>query len=124
MFESDVIKPAIKAIAKVILDKISTTPQFALYLCLSFLSGHLWVFMAVAYRSKSKGNDLLRTTHGTTALGIMWNLALVPPFYMVRFHTYDFEYEKIFDFLAPTMILGFTIQFIMLISYITFGERK
>lgn len=121
---NDFVTPVLTAVAKAVTDKISATPQSAFFLILSYLSGHLWVFMVDTYRPKLNGFDFLKEKLGKISLGIMWNLSVVSLVYTSRFHVYFFEYEKVSDCLVSTIIFGFTLQFIILVICITYGERK
>lgn len=115
-------------VVSVVLDEaieyLKATPKAAGFLFMSFMSGHLWAFMVIAHRSKTKGNDLLKTIHGRTAIGLLWFSFILVPTYFLKFRGYDFKYDQVLDSLIPVVILGLFLQLIVFLVFVFFGERK
>lgn len=117
-----------KEVVSIVLDKITeylkTTPKAAGFLFMSFMSGHIWVAMTVAYRKKTKGNKPLETIHGRAAIGILYFAFILTIFYLIKYKQYDFQYEQAAECLTPTIIWGFAIQFIVSVLFVFLGERR
>lgn len=99
------------AIGEHVLDYIKQTPAASAVLVASFLSGHLWVFVITAFfRSKTKGDQHLKTITGRTALGVLWFAAMMTPIYFVKFRTLDFAYTNMLEVTVPTLVVGLLVQ--------------
>jgi hypothetical protein len=73
------------SIEQQLIDYLRQTPKAVAVLIFSFFSGQLWVFIIIAYLKKTtKGNKLLNSIHGKTALGLFWFTLVLIPIYYIR----------------------------------------
>ncbi len=108
-----------------LVDYLTTTPKAGAVLTMSFFSGHLWVFIVTAYlRSNTRGNKLLESLPGRTAVGIFWFTAVLVPIYWSKFREVNFEYARILDVVIPTIVAGMMLQLVVFAFFAYFGDRK
>ena len=114
-----------KAIEQQALGYFKETPKAVVVVVMSFFSGHLWVFIVTAFlRSKTRGNRLLESRLGRTAVGMFWFTGVLVPLYLLKFGAYDFEYQRILDIVIPTLVTGMFLQLIVFAFFARFGDRK
>ena len=88
------------------------TPKAVALLVMSYFSGHLWVFIVTAFlRSKTRGNKLLQSMTGKTAVGLLWFTAVMAPVYLLKHGEYHFAYSRILDVTIPTLVVGLFLPF-------------
>lgn len=118
-------KGVAKTIEQELLEYLKQTPTAIAVLVMSYFSGHLWVFVVTAFlRSKTRGDNLLRSITGKTALGLLWFAAILVPIYLYKFREYNFEYSRILEVALPTLVTGLLVQLFAFVAFITFGDRE
>jgi hypothetical protein len=104
---------------------LKQTPIAVGVIVMSFFSGHLWVFIITGFlRSKTRGNKLLESRSGRTAIGVLWFTGVSAPLYVYRYHNYNFEYRNILEIAIPTLVTGLLVQLIIFALFASFGDRK
>ncbi len=115
----------VREVEQQLLDYLRDTPKAAGVLIMSFFSGHLWVFIVTAYlRSKTRGNKLLESLLGRTAVGILWFTAVLVPVYWLKFREVNFDYERILEVVIPTIVAGMLLQLVVFAFFAHFGDRN
>ncbi|NTW70419.1 MAG: hypothetical protein HGB23_11365 [Chlorobiaceae bacterium] len=114
-----------KSIEKEVVDYLRETPKAMAVVVVAFLSGHLWVFVITAFiRSRTKGNKMVQSVIGRTAIGIVWLTGILVPLYCMKYGDFGFEYDRILQVAIPTTVTGLFIQLFLFIIFITVGDRK
>ncbi len=112
------------AVGEQVLDYLRQTPKAVAVLVVSYLSGHLWVFIITAFfRSRTRGDQLLKSVTGRTAVGLLWFASLLVPIYLLRFGGLHFEYANILELTVPTLVAGLFFQLLVFIICVRFGDR-
>jgi flagellar biosynthesis protein FliQ len=105
-------------------DYLAQTPKALAVLVVSYFSGHLWVFMITAFfRSRTRGDNLLRSVTGRTAVGLVWFTSILGPFYFLKFGALTFEYANVLDLAVPTLVIGLFVQLLVFVACVRFGDR-
>ena len=106
-------------------DYLKQTPKAVAFFVMSYFSGHLWVFVFTAFlRSKTKGNKLLLSMTGKTAIGLLWFTSTLALIYRFKFGAFNFEYLNMLDVVIPSLIAGLVVQMFVFTLFVTFGDRK
>ena len=114
-----------KSIEKNVIDYLRETPKAMAVIVASFLSGHLWVFVITAFvRSKTKGNGMMQSVTGRTAIGLFWLTGILVPVYRMKFGDFAFEYDRILQAAIPTTVTGLFVQLILFGFFVIYGDRK
>lgn len=115
---------ATEAVGEIVLDYLRQTPKAVGVLLASFFSGHLWVFMVLAIRTKTRGNTFLQPPIGRTALGLCWFTMIHLPLYFAKFRELDFKYNKMMQLAIPTVLFGLAIQVVLFAVFVRYGDKK
>jgi hypothetical protein len=106
------------------LEYLKQTPKALAVLIMSYFSGQLWVFIIAAFlRSKTRGNKLLQSTAGKTAVGLLWFSGILAPVYWLKFGNLGFEYAGILEVAIPTLVSGMFAQLVVFALFVALGDR-
>jgi hypothetical protein len=110
-----------KKIQAKLLEYILTIPQLPFATALSFLSGHLWIWVIYAYYfNGTRASKYLDNWAAKTALGAFWYAIALLPIYFCK---YGFNSEvdgNIIKIIGFTLLVGSFLQAISTILIIKF----
>lgn len=114
-----------KQVGEQFIDYLKQTPKAAAVMVVSFFCGHLWAYVVTTFfrGSKTRGNTLLQSVMGRTALGLVWFSAVLVPIYTLKFRAFDFDYDRILALVVPTLVAGLAIQLIVFALCLKLGDR-
>src|SRR5512139_2291889 len=114
------------AVEKKAIEYIVKCPKLLGFIIVSFFSGHLWYFMISTYFKKGKkGNPLLNSKIGKTAIGAFYNALIFFPLQLAINKTVSIQWQQIMDLILTTMLLGMVFQISIFGLCIKFlGETK
>lgn len=116
---------ASEAIGLLLLDYLKKTPKAVVVFVVSYFSGHLWVFVLTTFlRSKTRGNKLLQSKTGKTAVGLLWFAPVLALVYWMKFGEFNFYYAHILSVVIPSIMVGLIVQLFVFTLFVTFGDRK
>lgn len=113
-----------KKIQAKILEYIITIPQLLFAAAMSFLSGHLWIWVIYAYYfNGTRASKYLNNWVAKTALGAFWYILALLPIYCFK---YGFNCEvdgSIIKIIGFTVLVGSFFQAISMILLIKFKSK-
>lgn len=117
--------PIEKSLEKDVVQFLHETPKALAVVVAAFFSGHLWVFVITAFvRSKTKGNGMVQSLTGRTAIGLIWLTGTLVPIYRIKFGDFAFDYDKILQVTIPTIVTGLFVQLLLFAMFVCLGDRK
>lgn len=110
-----------KKIQAKLLEYIVTIPQLLFAAALSFLSGHLWIWVIYAYYFNStRASKYLNNWAAKTALGVFWYAITLLPIYFYKFGFNNEVDGNIIKVIGFTLLIGSFLQAIATIIIIKF----
>ena len=96
-----------------LLQFLTSSPYIICTVALSYISGHLWVYIILSYFSK-KERKILYSLFGRLSLGLMWFAAVLIPAYIIRFKSVNIIGEQLFEILITVLVIALALQLIIL----------
>ena len=113
-----------KAVEEQLIEALKRCPQAVVVLALSFISGHLWVYIVLLRPWTRSGSRLLENVVARTGLGLLWFSVVLVPIYLVNCHSASFRYEKLVELVVPTLVTGLFVQAIIFAIIMRPKRRK
>lgn len=112
-----------KKIQAKLLEYIVTIPQLLFATVLSFLSGHLWIWVIYAYYFNStKASKYLNHWAAKTALGVFWYSITLVPYYFYKFGMKQEIGKNVLEVVGFTLLVGSFLQAITTMIIIKFKK--
>jgi len=107
------------------LEFLVKTPKAMLFCIFSFFSGQLWVFIIITYLKKTKkGNKYLDKFYSKLGIGSFWFLVISSPFYIQKYHVFNFDFLKFLDIFCNTLMLAVFLQLLVFILVISLAKER
>lgn len=96
-----------KKIGEKFLELVISIPQLLFACGISFLSGHVWLWLIYTYyRDNARGVTYLKNVWAKTGLGMLWNAIFLVPAYFIKFG-FDTNVDgKILSIVGFTLLIG------------------
>ncbi len=112
-----------KKIQAKLLEYIVTIPQLLTATVLSFLSGHLWIWVIYAYYFNStKASKYLNNWVAKIALGVFWYSISLVPYYFYKFGFKQEVGKNVLEVIIFSLLIGSFLQAISTILIIRFKK--
>lgn len=111
--ESSNVSEIPNAFLVALLQFLTSSPYITCTVALSYISGHLWVYIILSYFSK-KERKILYSLIGRLSLGLMWFAAVLIPAYIIRFKSVNIIGEQLFEILITVLVIALALQLIIL----------
>lgn len=96
-----------------LLQFLTSSPYIICIVALSYISGHLWVYIILSYFSK-KERKILYSLFGKLSLGLMWFAVVLIPAYIVRFRSVNIIVEQLLEISITVLVIALALQLIAL----------
>lgn len=108
-----------------VVEHILVIPQLLFTTFMSFLSGHIWLWILYSFFLKSnKGLTHLKSIWAKTGLGVLWYSIFLVPCYIKNYGWNMNVDEKILNLIVFTVIIGTFAQSICLILIIFLKKQR
>lgn len=110
-------------IESAVTDYLLSKPIVLVALIVSYLSGHLWGFIAYTFfLSKDPEKTSVNNFWGRIAVGLCWLAFVSAPIYYFVYDTLMITTENYLNIISPTLVCSLFLQFIILVMLTCFKE--
>ena len=110
-------------IESAVIEYLLSKPIALVAIIVSYLSGHLWGFIAYTFfLNKDPEKTSINTFWGRIAVGLCWLVFVSTPVYYYVYSTLMITIENYLNIISPTLVFSLFLQFSILVTLTCFKE--